>query len=195
MTKISETKALFHGGFNPETGLCIPDVYVAELSRDTVVSAVRFYFVLNFVPQHWYKLAHPPTTKEKLPRKRNDHTVICIASPMTGCSSATVFMLGGRDHKWTPCNDCWVLDCYSGTWTKVTHEEGKLKIVIIFLLLAQVLLPDSAVQRHFHSMSAFYVNQECVWVVSFGGVVEWLAGKPADEQPIVANTTVIELCK
>ena len=49
LTKISETKALFHGGFNPETGLCIPDVYVAELSGDTVVSAVRFLFCPYFL--------------------------------------------------------------------------------------------------------------------------------------------------
>ena len=119
---------------------------------------------------------------------------------MFGCSSATVFMLGGRDHKWAPCNDCWVLDCYSGTWNKVRCDNNcrgaKYYTVSCFLLfLAQMVIPDSVVQRHFHSMSAFHVNQDCVWVVSFGGVLEWLAGKTSDEQPILSNTTVIELCE
>ena len=47
LTKISENTALFYGGFNPESGLCIKDAYVAELGKEAVVSSLPLFRVTS----------------------------------------------------------------------------------------------------------------------------------------------------
>ena len=37
LTQISENSALFYGGLNPDNGECIPDVYIVEMTRESVV--------------------------------------------------------------------------------------------------------------------------------------------------------------
>lgn len=65
----------------------------------------------------------------------------------------------------------------------------------MYMYILQLDLPESVTKRHFLSMSAFTVTPTCVWVTVFGGVSEWITGQSTDDQPIMADTNIFELCK
>ena len=51
--------------------------------------------------------------------------------------------------------------------------------------------------RHFHSAITFQLKTDHVLVILFGGVREWLWGKPPHQQPALAATVILEggMCK
>ena len=40
LTKISHTSALLYGGYNPQSGTCIRDCYITQVTHDVIVSNV-----------------------------------------------------------------------------------------------------------------------------------------------------------
>ena len=54
-------------------------------------------------------------------------------------------------------------------------------------------MPEAVLHRHFHSMSTFAVDSKCVYLVCFGGIRDWKQGVPANEQPMISQTTLLEL--
>ncbi len=47
--------------------------------------------------------------------------------------------------------------------------------------------------RHFHSLSMFNINSNISYGVMFGGITEWEQNTTANDQPMIADTTMIEL--
>lgn len=47
--------------------------------------------------------------------------------------------------------------------------------------------------RQYHSLSLFNISSNCGYGVMFGGVKEWMKETSVDDQPMIADTTIIEL--
>ncbi|XP_019859167.1 PREDICTED: uncharacterized protein LOC109587365 [Amphimedon queenslandica] len=163
LTKISENSAILFGGYQPQKSSCVNDIYIMTIiDIGTVV---------------WKKLEIKRTEGEReedsSPSGRQDHTMVCLSSSLTGHNRTILLMLGGRSTSGRTFSDSWVLDIEQNRWT-------------------QVFLLESIAYRHFHSMVSVSINASRILVIVFGGVREWQWGKTASQQPALTACALIE---
>ena len=59
LTKISHTSALLYGGYNPQSGTCIRDSYIIQMTHDGIVSDVFLhrhdpcYYFISSIGRNW----------------------------------------------------------------------------------------------------------------------------------------------
>ena len=68
-------------------------------------------------------------------------------------------------------------------------------LLLLLLVLFQVSAPQTDVGRRGHTTAVFSLGHKHFQLVIYGGVSEWLSDKPHREQPMIAETAVLELSK
>ena len=62
LTKISHTSALLYGGYNPQSGTCIRDCYIMQVTRDGIVSNIlkrddSCYCFICSIGKNWIQIS------------------------------------------------------------------------------------------------------------------------------------------
>jgi serine/threonine protein kinase len=121
---------------------------------------------------NWHKL---PVTSDNKPYPRYDHAAVCISGPLYGHMKAFLMISGGKDLQWQTLGDAWLLDCTAGSWIKLET-------------------PERFGHRQFHSLSAFPVYNHCICILAVGGIKQWVQTESPDNQPILSDTYLLEMC-